>query len=316
MKIVVLDAATLGDDLDLSPLQALGEVTVWPNTAANEVEERISGADVVILNKIKMHAEVFPEGDACPKLLCVSATGFDNINLDDCRARGIAVANVRGYSSESVAQVTVGLVLNLVCHLPVYMASVANGSYTHGGCANRLVPTYHEVAGMTWGIVGAGKIGSRVADVARALGCRVLTCRRTPDGQSVDLDTLCRESDIITVHTPLTAETRGLIGEREIAMMKDGAILVNMARGAVTDEAAVAQAVLDGKLGGFGADVFSVEPFPESHPFWGIRHHERVCLTPHMSWGALEARERCLAEMMENIRAFVRGENRNRVDLK
>ena len=315
MKIVVLDAATLGDDLDLSPLQALGEVTVWSHTPAHQVKERISGADAVILNKIKMHADVFPEGDACPKLLCIAATGYDNIDLNDCRARGIAVANVRGYSSESVAQVTVGLVLNLICHLPAYMASVADGSYTRGGCANRLVPAYHEVAGMTWGIVGAGKIGSRVADVARALGCRVLTCRRTPDGQSVDLETLCREADIITVHTPLTPETRGLIGERELAVMKEGVILVNMARGAVTDETAVAQALRNGRLGGFGADVFSVEPFPESHPFWTIRNHERVCLTPHMSWGALEARQRCLAEIMENIRAFTKGEARNRVDL-
>ncbi len=313
-KIVVLDAATLGDDLDLTPLHALGEVTVWPQTPAALVKERISGADAVILNKVKMHAGVFPRGDACPKLLCVSATGFDNINLDDCRARGIGVANVRGYSSESVMQVTVAMVLSLIIHLPAYTASVTDGSYTHGGCANRLVPSYHEINGMTWGIVGAGKIGSRVADVARALGCRVLTCRRTPDEHSVDLDTLCCEADIITVHCPLTEETRGFIGARELALMKDGAILVNMARGAVTDETAVAKAVADGKLGGFGADVFGVEPFPEDHPFWNIRTLDNVCLTPHMSWGALEARQRCLAEMMENIRAFTVGERRNRLD--
>lgn len=314
LKIVVLDAATLGDDLDLAPLHALGEVTVWPQTAADQVRERISGADIVILNKIKMHAGVFPDGAACPRLLCVSATGFDNINLEDCRARGIGVANVRGYSSESVAQVTVAMVLSLLVHLPVYTASVADGRYTHGGCANRLVPAYHEINGRTWGIVGAGKIGSRVADVARALGCRVLTCRRTPDGQSVDMDTLCREADIITVHCPLTEETRGFIGEREISLMKRDVILVNMARGAVTDEAAIAKAVTDGRIGGFGADVFSVEPFGEDHPFWTIREQNNVCLTPHMSWGALEARQRCLAEMMENIRAFTRGERRNRLD--
>lgn len=314
LRIVVLDAATLGDDLDLTPLNALGEVTVWPYTPAAMVKERISGADVVILNKIKMHAEVFPEGDACPRLLCVSATGYDNIHLPDCRARGIGVANVRGYSSESVAQVTVAMVLSLMIHLPAYTASVTDGSYTHGGCANRLVPPYREISGRTWGILGAGKIGSRVADVARALGCRVLTCRRHPDGDSVDIDTLCRESDILTVHCPLTEETRGIIGERELSLMKDGAILVNMARGAVTDEAAVADAVIRGKLGGFGADVFSVEPFGEDHPFWNIRRLDNVCLTPHMSWGALEARQRCLSEMMENIRAFLAGERRNRLD--
>jgi glycerate dehydrogenase len=211
-------------------------------------------------------------------------------------------------------QVTIGLVLSLVTHLSAYCEATADGRYTHGGNANLLVPTYHEVAGMTWGVVGAGKIGSRVADVARALGCRVLTHRRTPDGVSVDLPTLLRESDIITIHTPLTPETRGLIGAAEIASMKDGVILVNMARGAVTDEAAVAAAVESGKIGGLGCDVFSIEPFPESHPYYAIRQRDNVLLTPHMSWGAYEARARCLDEMILNMRAFFAGEMRNRVD--
>ena len=245
----------------------------------------------------------------------MAATGFDNIDLEACRRHGVAVANVRGYSSESVAQVTVGLVLSLITHLPVYCKATADGSYTRGGNANMLVPAYHEISGMTWGVVGAGKIGSRVADVARALGCRVLTNRRTPDGVSVDLATLLRESDIVTIHTPLTPETRGLIGEAELAMMKDGVILVNMARGAVTDEAAVAESVKSGKIGALGCDVYSVEPFPESHPYYAIRDRENVLLTPHMSWGAYEARARCLSEMILNMEAFFAGEERNRVDL-
>ena len=313
-KIVVLDAGTLGDDLSLSPLEAVGEVTVYRTSPPETVKERIRGADAVILNKVKIGEAQLPETEA-PHIICVAATGFDNIDLDACRRHGTAVANVRGYSSESVAQVTVGLVLSLITHLPAYYAATADGSYTRGGNANMLVPSYHEIAGMTWGVVGAGKIGSRVADVARALGCRVLTNRRHPDGVSVDLDTLLRESDIITVHTPLTPETRGLIGERALSVMKDGVILVNMARGAVTDEAAVADALLSGKLGALGCDVYSVEPFPESHPFYAIRERENVLLTPHMSWGAYEARERCLAEMILNMQAFFKGEERNRVDL-
>lgn len=314
MKICVLDAATLGEDLDLSPLSRAGEVTVYQQTPPELVRERIIGHDVVVINKVKLNEHTLPEGKDAPALICICATGYDNIDLAVCRERGIAVCNVVGYSSESVAQVTVGLVLSLVTHLPAYTQSTADGSYTRGGCANRLVPTYHEVSGMTWGIVGAGKIGSRVADVARALGCRVLTCRRHPDGESVDLDTLLRGADIITIHTPLTAETRGLIGKAEIAKTKRGVILVNMARGAVTDEAALADAVLGGHIGGLGADVFSVEPFPEDHPFFAIRHHENVLLTPHMSWGAYEARERCLDEVVKNIQAFQNGETRNRVD--
>ena len=317
-KIVVLDAGTLGDDLSLAPLEAVGEVTVYRVSPPDTVRERITGADAVILNKVKIGEDQLPAEDApcgSPGIICVAATGFDNIDLEACRRHGVAVANVRGYSSESVAQVTVGLVLSLITHLPVYCKATADGSYTRGGNANMLVPAYHEISGMTWGVVGAGKIGSRVADVARALGCRVLTNRRTPDGVSVDLATLLRESDIVTIHTPLTPETRGLIGEAELAMMKDGVILVNMARGAVTDEAAVAEAVKSGKIGALGCDVYSVEPFPESHPYYAIRDRENVLLTPHMSWGAYEARARCLSEMILNMEAFFAGEERNRVDL-
>lgn len=313
-KIVVLDAGTLGDDLALTPLEAEGEVTVYRVSPPETVRERITGADAVILNKVKIGEDQLPD-EGAPAIICVAATGFDNVDLEACRRHGVAVANVRGYSSESVAQVTVGLVLSLITHLPAYCRATADGSYTRGGNANMLMPAYHEISGMTWGIVGAGRIGSRVADVARALGCRVLTNRRTSDGVSVDLETLLRESDIVTVHTPLTPETRGLIGEGEIALMKEGVILVNMARGAVTDEAAVAAAVEAGKIGGLGCDVYSAEPFPESHPYYAIRDRENVLLTPHMSWGAYEARARCLSEMILNMRAFFAGEERNRVDL-
>ncbi len=315
MKITVLDAATLGDDLSLSPLDRLGEVTVYRTSPPDTVRERIAGADAVILNKVKIGPDQLPEGDMAPGIICIAATGYDNIDLEACRAHGVAVANVRGYSSDSVAQVTVGLVLSLVCHLPTYCAATADGTYSRGKNANILTPTYHELAGMTWGIVGAGRIGSRVADVARAFGCRVLTNRRIPDGVSVPLETVLRESDVITVHTPLTPETRGLIGQGELALMKNGVILVNMARGAVTDEVAVAAAVESGKLGGFGCDVYSVEPFGEAHPFYRLRERANVVLTPHMSWGAYEARARCLDEMIANMEAFFAGKLRNRVDL-
>ena len=313
-KIVVLDAGTLGDDLSLLPLEAEGVVTVYRTSPPDTVRERITGADAVILNKVKIGEAQLPDAGA-PGIICIAATGFDNVDLEACRRHGVAVANVRGYSSESVMQVTVGLVLSLVTHLPAYCKSTADGAYTRGSNANLLIPAYREIAGMTWGVVGAGKIGSRVADVARALGCRVLTNRRTPDGVSVDLPTLLRQSDIVTVHTPLTPETRGLIGKAELAMMKEGAILVNMARGAVTDEAAVAEAVISGRLGGLGCDVYSAEPFPETHPYYPIRNRENVLLTPHMSWGAYEARARCLDEMILNMQAFFKGEMRNRVDV-
>lgn len=316
MKIVVLDASSLGDDLDLSPLHAIGDVnvTVWDRTASAEVRERITDCDAVILNKVKIGKAQLPAFGHTPRILCVAATGYDNIDIEACRGQNIAVANVRGYSTGSVAQITVGLVLALVCHLPAYCSAVSDGTYSRSGRANLLVPPYRELAGMTWGVLGAGQIGSRVADIARAFGCRVLTCRRHPDGKSVGLGTLLTESDILTIHTPLTAETRGMIGKAELAKLKPGAILVNMARGAVTDESAVADAVLFGHLGGFGADVYSTEPFGSEHPFTSLLGLPQVCLTPHMSWGAYEARNRCLREMILNIQAFIRGERRNRVD--
>ena len=180
-----------------------------------------------------------------------------------------------------------------------------------------MYPAFHELAGKTWGIVGAGNIGKKVARIAEAFGCRVIVCRRKadPDYPTVDIDTLCRESDVITVHTPLNEQTRGLISGERIAMMKQGVLFVNVARGAVTDEAAPADAVKSGKIGGLGVDVFTEEPIPATNPLYAVREHPAVCLTPHMAWGAVEARQRCVNEMAENIRAYFAGEIRCRVEL-
>ena len=315
MKIVMLDAGTLGDDLSFDTLRSLGDLTVYSSTAPDQVAERIGDCEVAILNKIKMTSGIF---DAAPhlRLVCLTATGYDNVDLDAARAHGVAVCNVPGYSTPSVVQVTLATVLSLATHLSSYAEYVRTGEYERGGVANRLVPVYHELCGKTWGVVGYGSIGRGVAEVARALGCRLLVCRRTPDGspESCDIDTLCRESDVITLHTPLNDSTRGLISRERIAMMKDGVILVNVARGLVTDEQAVTDAVLSGKFGGFGCDVFSTEPFGATHPFSALLDRENVILTPHMAWGSYEARVRCLQTIAENIRAFSSGECHNRVD--
>ncbi len=315
MKLVMLDAGTLGDDLSFDALREFGDLTVYTSTTPDEVIPRLADCEVAILNKIKLTAAIF---DAVPhlRLVCLTATGFDNVDLDAARAHGVAVCNVPGYSTPSVVQVTLATVLSLATHLPAYDAHVRSGAYAKGGVANCLVPVYHELAGKTWGIVGYGSIGRGVGEVARALGCRLLVCRRTQDGspESVDIDTLCRTSDIITLHTPLNDSTRGLISRERIASMKKGVILVNVARGAVTDERAVADAVLSEQIGGFGCDVFSAEPFPEAHPFSALLGCPNVCLTPHMAWGSYEARVRCLETIAGNIRAFADGNRHNRVD--
>lgn len=314
IRAVILDARTLGDDIRFDAISSLSDLTLYSTTAPHEVEERIRHADVVILNKIRLNENNLRNAEHL-RLICVAATGFDNIDIEYCRSRGIAVCNVKGYSTHSVAQLTVSMVLSLMMHLPAFTSFVTSGAYSDSGVANRLTPVFHELYGRTWGILGAGNIGRQVARVAEAFGCRVLVCRRHADPvyPTVDVDTLCRESDILTVHTPLSEETRNLLDSRRIRMMKDGVILVNAARGAVTDEKAVAEAVLAGKIGGFGCDVYSEEPFGPGHPFQALLHHPSVCLTPHMAWGAAEARQRCMDEIAENIRAYLTGGQRSRV---
>ena len=315
LKLAVLDAATLGGDVDLSVFERFGSVKVYATTAPDEVKTHAEGADVVILNKVKINADTLPKVGAL-KLVCIAATGFDNVDIGFCRKNGVAVCNVVGYSTDSVAQLTVAMALYLYNRLPQFTRAVRDGSYTKGGVANILTPVFHELRGKTWGVVGYGNIGRQVGRVAEALGCRVIGFRRHPrgDGETDDLISLCKASDVISVHLPLSDATRGVIGKSEIEAMKPGVVLINAARGAVTDEAAVADAVLSGKIGGFGCDVYSTEPMPEDHPFYKIRALDNVCLTPHNGWGAYEARVRCIDEMSENISSFLRGDRRNRVD--
>lgn len=316
MKIAILDATTLGEGVTLDPVSKLGECTIYQTTSPHEVADRVEDAHVVIVNKIKLSAENLHKA-ANLRLICLFATGYDNVDVDYCRDKGIAVCNVTGYSSHSVSQVTVAMALNLFCHLNEYSKYVEDGSYTASGVANCLTPMYRELWGKTWGLVGYGNIAKEVAAVAKALGCRVIVYRRKASDQCsvVSLDTLCRESDIISVHTPLSPETHHLINQEMLQIMKKDAVLVNTARGAVVDESAVAQAIDQGAIGAFGTDVYSREPLTEDSPIYGIRHLSNVILTPHMAWGALESRQRCIDEVAENIVSFLNKGDRNRVDM-
>ena len=315
MKIVVLDAATLGGDLDLSPLEQLGTVVAYPGTPVNEIPERIADADVVISNKLKLNRDNLSDAENL-KLICVCATGFDCIDVEYCREKGVGLCNVPGYSTESVSQLTLTMALALIGHLGEYRRHVHTGAYTHGGVANCLTPVWHEIAGKTWGVIGGGNIGQRVAGLAEAFGCKVLMCRRKEDPryETVDVDTLCANADIISVHTPLNEETRGLVGEKQIALMKKDAIFINVARGLVTDEEALTRAIEEDRLGGLGVDVFSVEPFGVDHPYTRILDRDNVILTPHTAWGASETRNRCLRIVADNIQVWKNGGRQNRVD--
>ena len=314
MKIVVLDAITLGEDLDISKALQYGEMTVYDNTNPDDVAYRINEADVIFVNKVRLNEENLKDAKNL-KLICEAATGYDNIDTAYCKRANIAVCNVPGYSVHSVAQVTVSMVLYLANHLPKYTGYTKSDEYSSGKGANILKPVFSELYGKTWGIVGYGAIGKKVAEVARAFGCNILAYKRTPvdDVKCCDIDYLMENSDIISVHIPLSDATRGLISQEKIAKMKKSAILVNTARGLVTDEKALCTAVKEGKIAGFGTDVYSLEPFPIDSPFYEIKDLDNVCLTPHMAWGAKEARERCFNEMLINMQAFFNGEERNRV---
>ncbi|MBQ8321990.1 MAG: hydroxyacid dehydrogenase [Clostridia bacterium] len=315
MRIVLLDRASLGEDTPVCKLKSLGELVIYDSTPAHKLAERIADADVIVINKIKITEDILKTAKDL-KLICVFATGFDNIDIVVAKKYGVAVCNVPGYSSESVALFTAATVLALYSHIFEYNEFVKNGEYIRLGLPNRLIPVYHELAGKTWGIIGYGGIGKAVARIAGGFGAKVIVNKRThdPECECVDIDTLCAESDIITIHCPLNEKSRGLINKDRINKMKRDVIIVNEARGAVVNESDVRDAVIEKRIGGYGCDVYSKEPFDKSHPYNDIMLLPNVLLTPHAAWGAYEARERCLNIIIDNINSFIEGKFLNRVD--
>lgn len=314
MNIVILDYKTLGDDLDLRGASKFGNVTVYPVSTQEEAAERIKNADIVIVNKIKMNESVLKDAKNL-KLICETATGYDNIDIEYCKKRGIAVANTPAYSTSCVAQVTVSMACSLMTHLHEYRRFVHEGCYQNSISANMLEPIYHEMDGLTWGIIGFGNIGHGVGKIAQAFGCNVIVNKRTPieEYECVSLEELLTRSDIISIHCPLTDKTRNMIGKNELSLMKKSAIIINVARGAVWDESAVADAIINGQIGGMGCDVFSYEPIDSNHPFIKLLNYDNVLLTPHMAWGSFESRTRCFNTVLSNIDAFLNGKSQNRI---
>lgn len=305
MKITFLDAATLGGDISLEPVSRLGELVCWPSSTPEEAMERVSDCDVLIVNKVRVTSELIDAARNL-KLICEAATGVNNIDLDYAASKGIPVRNVAGYSTESVVQCTFMHILNLVGHLPYYDGRVKSGQYSAGGMFTDVSLPFFELAGKTIGIVGMGTIGRRVAQVACAFGMNVIYYSTSGtshchDYPSVPLERLMAESDIVSVHAPLNDRTSGLIGDRELALMKPHAVIVNMGRGGIVDEVALAEAVDKGAIAGAGLDVYSEEPLNAGNPLSGVRHKERLSLTPHTAWASVEARTRLVEMIAENI---------------
>ena len=304
MKIVFLYVATLGDAA-FAPIERLGELTCWQTSDASEALERVPGYDVIVTNKVRVDKGLIDAADNL-KLICVAATGVNNIDLEYAASKGIPVRNVAGYSTESVVQCTFMHILSLAGKLPYYDAKVKSGEYSRSGLFTDVSMPFRELSGKTMGIIGMGTIGSRVAKVASAFGMEVVYFSTSgtshcSDYPSLPIDELMSMSDVVSVHAPLNSRTAGLIGAREISLMKPDAILVNMGRGGIVDEAALADAVDSGRIAGAALDVYSSEPLPEDNPLSRIVHKERLSLTPHTAWASVEARNRLVEMIAANI---------------
>lgn len=304
MKIAFLDAATMGN-VSFEPFERLGDFIRYDRSSPEEARERVKDIDVLLINKVCVDRELI---DAAPslKLICIAATGVNNIDVDYAASKGIPVRNAVGYSTDSVVQSTFMHILSLVGGAPYFDRSVKSGDYSRSGMFTDPNWNWWELAGKTIGIVGLGNIGRKVACIAEAFGMKVCYYSTSGTGHCKDypclsLEELLRTSDIVSVHAPLNERTLNLIGEAELAMMKPSAYLVNMGRGAIIVEDALARAVDEGVIAGAGIDVFVKEPIPEDHPYLQMKHPERMRLAPHVAWASIEARQRLVGIMADNI---------------
>ncbi|MDD6168839.1 MAG: D-2-hydroxyacid dehydrogenase [Lachnospiraceae bacterium] len=308
MKIVFLDAISLGSDLDLSGFDALGEVVKYDYTTKEETAERVRDAEVIVVNKVEMCEETLKNAVNL-KLICVTATGTNNLDKDYLDQRGIAWRNVTGYSTESVAQHTFALLFYLLEHLPYYDNYVKSGKYINDKSFTHFSNIFHELHGMTWGIIGLGAIGRRVADLAKAFGCHVIyysaSGRKPQEGyEQVDFTTLLKTSDIVSIHAPLTEATMGLMDKEAFAKMKKTAILLNVGRGPIIVEEDLKEALDNGEIAAAGLDVLSVEPMTEDNPLLEVKEKDRLVITPHIAWASVEARTHLMDIILGQIRDF------------
>lgn len=317
MNIVILDRMALGDDIDMTVFDKLGRVTIYERTSPDEVLERLKDADALLTNKVVIGAE---QMDKLPRLkyIGINATGTNNIDIAYAAKKNIAVTNVKSYSTDSVVQHTFALLFYVYEKLKSYDDFVKQGEYCDYGCFTYFGEKFAELSGKTWGIIGLGEIGRKVADVAKAFGCRVIyysTSGRNsnPDYQRVEFGELLERSDIISIHAPLNDKTNNLINKAAFDRMKNSAVLINVGRGPIVNEADLLDALNENKLAAAGLDVISEEPMKRTNPLYGYKDSRRLIITPHIAWATNEARQRLVDEAYLNLEAFINGEERNRV---
>lgn len=308
MKIVFLDVKTIGDDIDLSGFDALGEVVKYDFSTTEQARERTKDADVIILNKVEVNEASIGEAENL-KLVCVTATGTNNLDKEYLAKRNIEWRNVAGYSTETVAQHTFALLFYLLEKLSYYDEYVKAEKYVNDVSFTHFSEVFHEINGKTWGIIGLGNIGRRVADIAKMFGCKVIyystSGKNNQEGyERVDFDTLLSKSDIVSVHAPLNKDTEGLMDEKAFKKMKKSAILLNLGRGPIIVEKDLAEALKSNEIMAAGLDVLSVEPMREDNPLREIKDSKKLVITPHIAWASIEARTRLMGIICEQVREF------------
>lgn len=318
MKICILDAKTLGEDIDFTELEQFGPLTVYAVTPPDMVAERIKGHDIVITNKVVLNSDNLASAPSI-RLICVAATGTNNIDLEFARRQNIMVCNVAGYSTRSVVQHTFTMLFYLLESPAYYDQYVKNNQYVHSDIFTHLDRPFWEICNKTWGIIGLGTIGQNVARLAREFGCRVVyysTSGRnfSHEYQQVELSELLQQSDIISIHAPLNQNTMNLLTYKEMKMMKPHAILLNLGRGGIIKENDLARALNENLIGAAGLDVLQNEPITEDNPLLRLNHPEKLFITPHIAWASIEARCQLVHEIALNIQGFLQGSPRNQVN--
>lgn len=318
LNIVFMEAQSLGEDVDLSVFSKLGNVTIYETDHPEKNKDRIKDADILVMNKILMNEELLKYAPNL-KLICVTATGTDCIDLEYTAKRGIAVSNVVAYSTESVVQHTFALLFYLWEKSRFYDEYVKEGEYSKAEGFGCYPEKFHELEGKTWGIVGLGNIGRRVAEVAAVFGCRVIFY--SPSGnkrddvpyEQVTLPQLLEQSDILSIHAPLTKDTKELICKDTLSQMKKTAVLINVGRGGIVNDEDLTKALEDGIIGAAGLDALNQEPMPLDNPLYRIQDSKKLYITPHIAWATVESRRRCVEEVYKNIESFFQGTVRNKV---
>lgn len=312
MKIVFLDIKTIGEVPNLDKLKELGEFESYPVTSSDQTADRIKGADIVITNKVVLDEALIKGADQL-KLICVAATGMNNIDREAAKAEGIPVKNVAGYASEGVTQGTFAMILHLIYNLPEVDRYVKEFEYSRSDIFTNLDHTYHELNHMRFGIIGLGNIGGQVARVAEAFGAEVVYYSTSGKNtsqpyQRLGLDELLQTSDIISIHAPLNENTQNLLDYSKLERMKSSALLINTGRGGIVNEKDLARALDKDLLAGAGLDVFEEEPINKDNPLLGIQKKEKLVMTPHMTWASVEARTELVDGIVENIKEFMKSE--------